>query len=56
LLAAGEWSPSAIADGFAKVQALKSEMNDGRRRPLSKLGFWEGEADMLAALHTRNFM
>jgi hypothetical protein len=56
LLAAGKWTPRAIADGFANVQTLKSEMNDGRRRRLARLGFSEGEADTLSSLHTRNFM
>ena len=56
LLAAGEWAPKAIAEGFAKVQALQAEMAAGRRRRLERLGFPEGEAERLSSLHTRNFM
>jgi hypothetical protein len=55
-LAAGEWTPSAIAAGFARVQALKQEMDEGRRNRLARLGFPPHEADELSALHTRNFM
>lgn len=56
LLAAGALSPRAIAEGFARVQALEAEMADGRRRRLVRLGFPPAEAGALAALHTRNFM
>ena len=56
LLAAGSWSPDAIARGYAAVQGLQEEMNAGRRRRLVKLGFPPDEAARLAALHTRNFM
>lgn len=56
LLAAGKWSPIAIAEGFAKVQTLQAEMAAGRRRRLERLGFTEGEAVRLSSLHTRNFM
>ncbi len=56
LLAAGEFSPNAIALGFGKVQTLKSEMAEGRELRLSRLGFRNGEATRLAHLHTRNFM
>ncbi|MGH9902911.1 MAG: ferritin-like domain-containing protein, partial [Pyrinomonadaceae bacterium] len=56
VLAAGEWTPAAIAGGFAKVQNLKQEMTEGRRNRLMRLGFSSGEADTISALHTRNFM
>ena len=56
LLAAGDWRPAAIAEGYARVQSLKSEMASGRRRRLMKLGFDERAADALSELHTRNFM
>ncbi len=56
LLAAGEPSPAAIAVGWRHVQALQAEMADGRRARLARLGFSLGEADAIAALHTRNFM
>lgn len=56
LLAAGAWSPAAIALGFEAVQALQREMAEGRRLRLQKLGFEEDQARRLAHLHTRNFM
>ncbi|MBB6348105.1 ferritin-like domain-containing protein [Nonomuraea muscovyensis] len=56
LLAAGSWSPRAIADGHAAVQRLQAEMFDGRRNRLVRLGFPADEATELSALHTRNFM
>jgi hypothetical protein len=56
LLAAGGWSPKAIAGGFAKVQALTADMAAGRQRRLERLGFTEREAERLSTLHTRNFM
>ncbi len=56
VLAAGALTPSAVAAGFARVQALEAEMADGRRRRLVRLGFSPAEAASLAALHTRNFM
>ncbi len=56
VLAAGSFTPAAIADGFAKVQALEADMDEGRRRRLAKLGFDQEEAAELADLHTRNFM
>jgi hypothetical protein len=56
VLAAGAFTPAAIADGFAKVQALEADMDDGRRRRLAKLGFDPADAAELAELHTRNFM
>ena len=56
LLAAGAWRPTAIGEGYARVQALNSEMAAGRRRRLMKLGFEERAAEGLSELHTRNFM
>jgi TusA-related sulfurtransferase len=56
VLAAGVFSPAAVASGFALVQALEAEMAEGRRRRLARLGFAPHEAAELAALHTRNFM
>lgn len=56
LLAAGDPSPAAIAVGWRHVQSLQAEMADGRRARLARLGFSPGEADAIAALHTRNFM
>jgi hypothetical protein len=54
--AAGSWSPQAIAAGWRRVAALQAEMDEGRRRRLVRLGFFEREAAELSALHTRNFM
>jgi len=56
LLAAKEWTPEAISQGFGKVQQLKDEMNQSRRARLQKLGFTAEEAENLSSLHTRNFM
>lgn len=56
ILAAGAWTPAAIAVGFARIQTLKHEMDEGRRSRLMKLGFTAEEASALSALHTRNFM
>jgi len=56
LIAAGAPTPSAIAAGWARVQALQAEMNDARQGRLARLGFSAAEADALAALHSRNFM
>jgi hypothetical protein len=56
VLAAGGWTPGAIAVGWDRVQALTAAMDDGRRRRLARLGFPAGEAAELSALHTRNFM
>jgi len=56
LLAAGGWAPAAIRRGHAAVIELARDMDAGRRQRLRRLGFSEGEAETLAALHTRNFM
>lgn len=56
LMAAGSWAPEAVAAGYDKVASLVEEMHSGRRKRLVKLGFPEGEADELSALHTPNFM
>jgi hypothetical protein len=56
ILAAGEWTPPAIAKGYSAVMKLQSEMDDGRQRRLVHLGFPADEAADLSALHTRNFM
>src|SRR5262249_12732324 len=44
IMAAGEWTPQAIAYGYDKVQKLQSEMDDGRQRRLVHLGFPPDEA------------
>ena len=56
VLAAGEWTPAAIARGFRAVEDLNHAMDDGRRQRLARLGFPPDEAAELAALHTRDFM
>lgn len=56
LLAAREWTPEAISDGFDKVLKLKDEMSQSRQSRLQKLGFTAEEAENLSSLHTRNFM
>ncbi len=56
VLAAGGWTPDAIAAGYERVQSLTADMDDGRRRRLTRLGFPADEAAELSALHTRNFM
>lgn len=56
VLAAGAWTPQAIASGFAAVLQLQDDMDRGRRRRLRRLGFSREEAEELSALHTRNFM
>jgi len=56
ILAAGEWTPSAVRSGWSLVQELQKEMDEGRRRRLTRLGFSGNEAAHLSSLHTRNFM
>lgn len=56
LLAAGEFTPAAIATGYARVQRLMSDMAEGRLARLQRLGFDGKSAQRLASLHTRNFM
>lgn len=56
VLAAGEFTPAAIAAGYVRVQELMVDMADGRQARLEKLGFQKDAAQQLSALHTRNFM
>lgn len=56
LIAAGEFTPQAIAAGYVRVQQLIVDMAEGRRIRLERLGFEKEDALHLAALHTRNFM
>jgi hypothetical protein len=56
VLAAGSWSPAAIADGYERIEQLRDAMDQGRRRRLARLGFPADEAEELSKLHTRNFM
>ena len=56
LLAAGSFTPAAIAAGYARVQKLMIDMAEGRLNRLQRLGFDADTAQRLASLHTRNFM
>lgn len=56
ILAAGAWTSEAIAQGWAAVQQLQADMDEGRRRRLARLGFPSAQAARLSSLHTRNFM
>jgi hypothetical protein len=56
LLAAGEFTPLAIAAGYVRVQQLMLDMAEGRQARLEKLGFAREAAQRLSSLHTRNFM
>lgn len=56
VLAAGDWTPSALARGHRRVGELLSAMDEGRQRRLLRLGFPADEAAELSALHTRSFM
>jgi hypothetical protein len=56
VLAAGAWTPDAIATDYAHVQQLQQAMDAGRRGRLARLGFPADEAAELSSLHTRNFM
>ena len=56
LIAAGEFTPQAIAAGYIRVQQLIADMAAGRQVRLERLGFDKEAAQHLAVLHTRNFM
>ncbi|MFJ9030417.1 ferritin-like domain-containing protein [Streptomyces sp. NPDC102274] len=56
VMAAGKWTPRAIARGHREVLRLQAQMDEGRRRRLVHLGFPHREAADVSALHTRNFM
>jgi len=56
LLSAGSFAPGDLRRGHRSVVELRLEMDRGRRRRLTRLGFPEEEAAELSALHTRNFM
>lgn len=56
ILAAGSWTPAAIARGYRAVRELHQAMDEGRQQRLIRLGFPPDEAAELSALHTRNFM
>ena len=39
VLAAGSWTPAAVARGWQEVQRLQRAMDDGRQRRLEFIGF-----------------
>jgi hypothetical protein len=56
VMAAGSWAHDDLREGFRRVTQLTSDMDEGRRKRLMRLGFTEREAADLSGLHTRNFM
>jgi hypothetical protein len=56
LLAAGSLTHEALRLGSRRMTQLMHDMDEGRRKRLVRLGFPDGEAASLSALHTRNFM
>ena len=56
LLAAGSLEHDALRLGSRRMMQLMHDMDEGRRKRLVRLGFPDGEAASLSALHTRNFM
>jgi hypothetical protein len=56
IVAAGEFSPRAIGEGFNRVMQLQADMDSARRSSLIRIGFTEADAHTLSQLHTRNFM
>jgi hypothetical protein len=56
IIASHAWTPAAITAGWKAIQTLQLDMDQGRRRRLTQLGFPSDEAAELSALHTRNFM
>jgi hypothetical protein len=56
ILAAGGWTPEAVGRGHDAVLRLQADMDDGRRRRLTRLGYSARDAAELSVLHTRNFM
>jgi hypothetical protein len=56
LLAAGGFEPARLLEGHRRVVKLKTDMDEGRRKRLQRLGFDDADARSLSSLHTRNFM
>jgi hypothetical protein len=56
LLAAGSWGHAELREGHRRVAQLTRDMDEGRRKRLTRLGFTEPESRALSSLHTRNFM
>jgi len=56
IMAAGSWQHADLREGYRRVLQLTHDMDEGRRKRLTRLGFSETEAKELSGLHTRNFM
>lgn len=56
LMAAGSWEHADLQEGSRRVSQLLLDMDAGRRRQLTRIGFEEDQAAALSGLHTRNFM
>ena len=56
LMASGSWEHEDLREGNRLVSQLLLDMDGGRRRQLTRLGFDEEQATSLSGLHTRNFM
>jgi hypothetical protein len=56
VLAARSWTVDGISRGWSAIQSLQADMDEGRQRRLTHIGFPADEAAELSALHTRNFM
>jgi hypothetical protein len=56
VIAAGSMTHAALQEGSRRLAQLIVEMDAGRRRRLSRLGFTDSDAEELSALHTRSFM
>ena len=56
LVAAGSWEHKDLRQGSQRVSQLLLDMDAGRRRQLTRVGFDESQAEDLSGLHTRNFM
>ena len=56
LMASGSWEHEDLREGNRLVSQLLLDMDAGRRRQLTRLGFDEEQATALSGLHTRNFM
>jgi hypothetical protein len=56
LMSAGSWDHADLLRGYRRVMQLACDMDEGRKKRLTRLGFKEHEAAELSSLHTRNFM
>jgi hypothetical protein len=56
LVAAGSWELDDLRRGHQRVVQLTKEMDEMRRKRITRLGFTDQDAEELSSLHTRNFM